>query len=231
MAKQIDIITTFVKWLDLPDGRDKAAKVIQFTARLLAYHLATTNKDLATKCNNLMGCIRDCRKLFRFGKEVADYQKIQQVLESNQDSLSKSLNIISRFGMVNYWFWDHVNFLAKFKVLSRDPAPYARYSGLGWFVGILLSLLMEIRTYSDIIQLEAKLSEDKSKSKELGGVLKKKLASQLNITRNACDLIVAASLAQLPNNIIGRPLNEYLISVCGITAGLISCYSNISTVI
>jgi len=224
---QFDALTTFIKWTDQTDGRDKAAKVVQFGSRLLAYLIKQNDKNVATKLTNLMGAIRDGRKLFRFGKEVDEYKAIITTYNSDKLPLNKALMIISRFGFINYWLWDHVNYLAKFKVLNLDPKPYAVYSANGWFFALLFQIILESINYSDLSQQQAKCRSDPSKQKEWNEVSTKKWNSQLALIRMGCDLLVAGSLAGLPEKIRGRELSEGVVASAGLIAGLIACYTNL----
>jgi len=220
-------LALFVKWMDATDGRDKAGKVVQYLARLAAYLVQNQDKNLAQKCSNLMGAVRDGRKLFHFGKGVADYQRIVSVLESKQPPLIKALTVVCRIGFLNYWTFDHINYLAKFKVLALDPAPYARYSARGWFVGILFFMILESINYLEILAAQKKIASDPSKLREYNALRNQQFQSQLALARNFGDLIVSASAANVPEVLFRRSVNEGVISLAGIIAGLIACYTNI----
>jgi len=229
--KKIDGITTFVRWLEQTDGRDKAAKTIQYIARLFAYLLKEEDRNLSNQLSNLMAAVRDGRKLFRFGKGVADAQQIVNAYNNNKLTMSsKVYTIISRVGYFNYWLFDHIVYLARSKVINvPNIADIQLYSAYGWVVAIIFALADDFEQYTALTAQETEVIVKGTRA-ELQSMRATKTALQLKIVQKLGDLVLSVSLARLPERIFGEPWNESFVSLSGIVAGAIASYTNIKNV-
>jgi len=210
--------------MDATDGRDKAAKSVQFGSRLLAYYTVDHDKALSEKLGNLSSTVGDGRKLFRFFKGVADLQKLLVAANSNSPTHIKALTIMCRWGYFNFWLWDHLLYLSKHKVVALDHKSYGKNSGLGFFVGTVCALMLDVINYSQIIADIKKTPRDRRDERRALHV--KRVALLLSIIAKVGDLIVSAQLAELPQRILGESLPEPLVAFGGLIAGVLVSYAN-----
>jgi len=226
--KKLDPVATFVKWMDLTDGRDKAAKTIQYLARLFAYLLKEEDRNLSNQLSNLMAAVRDGRKLFRFGKGVGDVQQIVSAYNNSKITMSsKVYTIVSRVGYFNYWLFDHIVFLARSKVINvPNVADIQLYSAYGWVVAIVFGLADDFEQYTALTAQETEVIVKGTRA-ELQAMRATKTALQLRIVQKLGDLVLSVSLARLPERVFGEPWNESFVSLSGIVAGAIACYTNL----
>jgi len=220
--------TVFVKFLESTDGRDKGAKSVQFGARLLAYYVAGTDAALATKLSALSGGVGEGRKLFRFFKGVANVQKASQALSNaKMPTHIKALTVAQHAGFFNFWLWDHLLILTKWKAIQADSKDFAKNSGLGFFVGTLTGLVLDFLSYSETIEAIRKLPREPGSGEDERKALRaKQFQLTTNIIGKVGDLVVSASLAQLDQRFLGQKLPEPLVALGGLAAGLIAAYWN-----
>uniref|UniRef100_A0A7S1UMR9 Uncharacterized protein n=1 Tax=Grammatophora oceanica TaxID=210454 RepID=A0A7S1UMR9_9STRA len=125
--------TSLAPWIKLSltlDGRDKITKVLQYSARLLAY-LYRGNPALQSKFTALKASLTTSRKAYRLGRSITELEKLRNMkslwclllLDFGKTDRSNVVNqeqpwwktlgmAIKTAGLLGFWLGDNINFLA-----------------------------------------------------------------------------------------------------------------------
>ena len=134
-----------------------------------------------------------------------------------KNKLPVVLDILQRVGFFFYWIFDNIQILATIKFLSADPSFHAKLGALFWFLGGLFAIA---RLIYDLVEELFKKPQEKND----------KIITKIciDLIGRFGDLIVAANGCGLML-IIGKPLNDGVLGICGLIASLISLYNLIPT--
>jgi len=209
-----------VKFLNQTEGRDKFSKLMQNVAKMLAH--VSTEKTTADQMSNLAKNTADARKIFRLGKWLSEYVKLQEILKStgnkNADSYALSVQFASRLFFAGYWVYDNLVILRKIKVLqSGDLKSLSKRAAFFWTLGLLTGILLELYKLQKNLEKEkVLLAQEREKSRAEGdgeqspetASARKSLASErftiyINIAKNLGDLVTATNGIELPHKIFG----------------------------
>ncbi|CEL95958.1 unnamed protein product [Vitrella brassicaformis CCMP3155] len=251
VVKSRDEVALLVKFWNQTEGRDKFCKCLQYGCRGLAW-LLMEEKDLAARLSALYKTTADSRKIFRLGKFLNEYLKLQQLFKSTDpqlDQLSKSLNVLNRAAFFAYWVCDNLSILSKIKVIKGDTPKLAKRAFLFWFLALVFGVLVELHKLQKNLDLQIQLQQQqqqqqsaaaKKNSSDGGegegerataatsealsklGTERRNIA--LNIIKNCGDMITAGNGIELPHKILGFGFNDGLIGLGGFVSAFISCF-------
>jgi len=242
-AQKLDTLGYAVKFFASEQGRDKFNKVVQYAARLFAWHLlnADPKSEWGKRWKGLFAYTRDARKLVRIFKTLNEYQKIQ-ALVGQDPSLKQGIQLIGALGLSFYWAFDNLIYLAKADFLAKDRVEiWGKLSNFGWWTGITSAVIIDVWALTDNFAKEEKIkkqlqaakstpdkSEDADKlSKELKSLYAARSTLYLNFPKNFGDWLISANGWNLPANTLGSNFNDGVIGLAGITSGSIVIYSEI----
>lgn len=206
------------------EGRDKFTKCIQYATRGISYILEA-DSDVRGRLSSLSKTAADSRKIFRLGKSINEYLKISKLLESDSPN---NLLILSRIGFFGYWLFDGLVILTKTGVIKKKPARFLKLAAYCWLIGLLTSILNEIRIYQKSIQDQRREESDLPKGGEGGPQIAKKYQSVrhtccINLIKNLGDTITASHNAEIPHRVIGHGFNDGLVGIGGFTSAFLTC--------
>ncbi len=130
-------------------------------------------------------------------------------------------------GLAGYWGFDNCTYLVKGGMINNKEY-YARYSMMGWFIGIVASLLLDTQTLLDSLE-----NERKARSTMSGDALKAALTTEYqtritlyyNYPKNIGDFIIATNGSGWVKQLTGADLNDGIIGLCGMISGSAVCAS------
>lgn len=234
-----DPVQQLAKFLNDSNGRDKLSKFIQYGSRLLMWHYLSADPKSATgeKFKGLFAMTRDSRKLIRLFKYINEIATMQDLLKKGGDPVDQALNLVSRFGWGQYWFFDNLVYLQKAKVY-QTTTDVNYYGMLGWFVALLTGIIVNLRQYAKAADEEAAAlakyrvaKEEKSSEagvaearKRLTDASNKRIKLLVTIAGSTADLIVASNGIQLPQKVLGHGLNDGVLGFLGCTSAVIAGY-------
>lgn len=216
-------------------GRDKFNKVIQYGSRFLMYHLLTSDpkSEYGLAFKSLFGLTRDCRKIVRLFKFLSEYEKIQ-VLLSKPTSQKQIIQIIGASGLSAYWFYDNLLWLAKGGMLKADEN-WSKLSMLGWWIGIVTSVIMDVQTLQESYESETKLRSkfdsttdyaDRINTQiQIDSLLSTRTNLYLNFVKNTGDFLISSNGWNLTKNVMGDNLNDGIVGLAGVISGSAVCAS------
>lgn len=242
-AQKLDTIGYAVKFFGSEQGRDKFNKVLQYSARFLAWHLLTHDpkSEWGKRWKGLFAYTRDARKLVRLFKTLNEYQKIQ-ILVKQDPSVKQAIQLVGATGLAFYWGFDNLIYFAKADFVPKDRVEtWGKLSNFGWWVGISSAIIIDVWALKDSFTKEDKLksqlqaakstpdkSEDADKlNKELNSLYAARTTLYLNFPKNFGDWLISANGWNLPANVLGSNFNDGVIGLAGITSGSIVVYSEI----
>jgi len=126
------------------------------------------------------------------------------------------LEISSKLAFLFYWLFDNISLLSKLKILNFDFKLHNKYASLAWFIGSLIGLIKSIHDLVETLKEKDRLGENKNPALD-----KKIINIYLMIFMRIGDLFPSAQGAEIPQMLIGRPLNETLVGFGGFVSGLI----------
>jgi len=130
-------------------GRDKIAKILQYGGKLIA---ALAAAELAAKAKRVESAAGAARKVFRLGNELAEIQTIRQVLDKEKHMGTLVLKLARGVGMYWYWVFDHLSWAATINLAKIDGPKYAYYGSLAWCVGLISTILLDLKGLQDNIR-------------------------------------------------------------------------------
>eukprot|EP00475_Leptophrys_vorax_P020555 TRINITY_DN2814_c0_g1_i1.p1 TRINITY_DN2814_c0_g1~~TRINITY_DN2814_c0_g1_i1.p1 ORF type:complete len:221 (+),score=71.38 TRINITY_DN2814_c0_g1_i1:486-1148(+) len=209
-----DIVGEINELLKSGASQEKLARLLQYFCKFLKwYYLTNNNKNEANRMINLSNAMGMTRKVLRFPKTLEQYVGIRNSFPLNPPTtvpdLIKFLQLISKFWLVGYFFFDHFIWMHRVNVIVLSPETMKRlqgYSDISWVGEVstnLITLIIE-RSYKGDNMNE----EDRAKSNR-------------NLLRNALDLPVAVHFWK-PDLVAAVP--EGVFGVLGAATSSISLY-------
>lgn len=206
----------FIKLLGQTDGRDKIYKLLAGLVKILAVY--AKSKESAKIYGSLGKSIGEGRSIMRLGKWVGNVSKLQSLVPKlasgglNVKTLVEVLRVLGDFG---YIFGDNIAYLSKYKVLGRDAASVTKSAKLFQFWGYVCAVVLDAFA---LRVARAKASSDAATSQ------KEVKANAINLTKNACDLLVVmATVGYLSS--LWKP-SATTQGVLTVTSGAIATYQN-----
>jgi len=205
----------FQTLLSNTSGRDKVAKLIQYTAKLISWHLKLKEVDVSSRLAKWSTVTADARRLGRFFNELTP---LKFILSFNQASLSAdpviyTLDYLGCIFNANYLIWDHVRWFRLHSVIDGDLERYKYISSISWFyLNICLFL-------ANTIKLLTVMTSDKIKGSEK---TKQQTKLTLNYIKIIPDIIISAAAGKVTTAFD----NDGLLSSCGVIGGLYGLYES-----
>lgn len=215
MSKALNL-QSFLKVLESTNGRDKFGKLIQYSARFLAWYYSSyhINEDLAKRSASVNKNVALARKLTRLLKWLPLVIKIDNFLQSNflksKSVITDIIANLSALGYANYFFWDGIVWMEKIGAIKVDSSKFSKLAFYGWFFGLVFALL------GDSVKLFSYLRSHDKYTKEQKTEMNKKFA--LNYAKNLSDLCIACTGTQI------YKFNEGFLGICGCIAALVGFY-------
>jgi len=189
-----DHLGEFLLLLESTNGRDKVARLVQYSAKALKWR-AEVNKapeDTVKMWNELMASMSLVRKVLRFFKSLAVLRQFRAAIPQDpaKIDLALLLNLMAKLCLASYFFWDHFTFFNKIGAWKpKDPAQLEMVNKLtegSWLGEIVCSLLENIVKLSNLSGLP-----------DTPAVAAARAAALRGVVRNGCDLPVAAHFLKL----------------------------------
>jgi len=219
-AVSLDKLMAF---LALTNGKDKLAKLIQYSARFYSWYLSsyTGNKDLAAKLLNLFKAAANSRRIFRIGNELALVQKLQTFSPAKISDHFELLQLLQQVGMAVYFFWDHLIWLAANGIIAKDNMEsHKRISNWGWFLGLVFGAVWNSLKLLEGVEKEKKLlAKTEKDSKELEAIRNQRKTYTIAYLRYFGDMLIAASGAEITT------FNDGVLGAAGTVAALEGFYN------
>jgi len=240
---ELDLLAKFAKFMDGSKGRDKFSKIVQYGSRAIKYQLleADPKSDWGQRFDGLCSTTATGRKLWRMFKSVKELETTRKLFleainpSSNPDPIALYLNVVIRAAYCVYWGFDNVGYLVRAKFLKYDKKTVGLYGAYGWTIAVTASVVLALY---ELNKLEPKLrkaqrayaeAKDKQRpadaadaKKQLIAILAKRVKLIQDAVRNACDVVVASSAAEIPQNTIGLNLSDLVIGVLGVVSASIN---------
>ncbi|CAE8695606.1 unnamed protein product, partial [Polarella glacialis] len=213
-------------------ARDKAARALQYTARML---FGLTDWEIF---GNLLRTMSLSRKTLRFYKPVKAAKRIEDVCnDPNIDDLDKKLTVVEIASDAVYAALDHVTFLQRIGALKflgpKGVDNLDRFLEFFWFTEIIPVIWRESRTLLRLqrqaVELDAKFSEDRhahgalSPSGGLGEARRKTLL--LLFKAVCCDLPCSMYFLQRLE-VKSKRIHKFWAGLLGLLASLISLHTS-----
>jgi len=218
-------LTSFLKFLDNNNGRDKLSKFIQYSARFVKWEIGRfqpEKKELMMRFASLEKGTANARKLVRLFRSLSYLQKIYQTLVNKKGELqlnltiSQLLTILSAIGWANYFWWDHFVWFSRIGVLKIDEKPIQKWSFYGWFFGLLFAIIQDTILLGQGINKERKLPRESS---DAIVIRKERRKLYWNYVKNLADLCIAAQGAGITSR-----FSEGWLGICGCVSALVGAY-------
>jgi hypothetical protein len=155
--------------------------------------------------------------------------KILKDLVKDPNTSYVMLDISAKIAFFFYWIFDNLQILATIKFIHGDVNRISKSAAIAWFIGLVLSLakltwdlIKLLKQNSDIPESTLISKEDQDKKKRLEFSILKTL---LDITGKLGDLIPASNGCQIPQKLFGKPFNDGLVGVGGLTSALVSLWN------
>lgn len=219
------------KMLALNAGKDKVAKILQYGGKLIAAYALQANpkSELAANAKRIESSAGAARKIFRFGNELAEFQKIRStVAAANPLDPLNVLAFVRATGMFWYWIFDHIVWAGNINVAKVDIAKHSWNSSVAWFIGLCATIIIDLNALLTALRKEKHLkviywrgdqAEDKvALQQQLKDVQAKKNELYLNCFKNMADLAIAANLLKL------KTFSQQRIGLFGFISALIGAY-------
>lgn len=151
-----------------------------------------------------------------------------------QDTTDYSLQMIGKAALFVYWIFDNIVILSTTKVLLvKDQKFYSKIGMFFWNIQLLTSL---ISTIMKLGQLKKEAQEIKRSIKEnpsmdnpsrdaLKALPKRRKALYLTLVKTVGDLFPAMQGWELPQMVIGRPINDGICGIGGFISAAITTYT------
>ncbi len=141
--------------------------------------------------------------------------------------MKRNLQMIGAIGLAAYWLFDNLTYLAKGGMI-QSKEHYARYSMMGWFVGIVTSFFVDSQSL-----LESLENENRARRDLQGEQLKSALSTEYqnrvtiyyNYPKNIGDFLIAANGSGFVKQLTGMDFNDSFIGLCGVISGTAVCAS------
>mmetsp|Transcript_27445 Transcript_27445/g.38801 ORF Transcript_27445/g.38801 Transcript_27445/m.38801 type:complete len:222 (+) Transcript_27445:41-706(+) len=130
------------------NGRDKLAKVMQFSAKFVAYHMLLNDpkSEFASQLVKFDKQTAMARKGLRLFKSIELYQKLLVAMGKDMGQVEFLLEVVTNVGMMFRWAYDNLSFLEKAKILS--PQSYGVTSNKYRVVATCAYIIIALRKFS-----------------------------------------------------------------------------------
>ncbi|CAJ1345055.1 unnamed protein product [Effrenium voratum] len=130
------------------EGRDKAARFLQFAARFLVGITSSAQGLVLLKLGNdarkLLSAMTTARRTFRLGRELPVLLSVPDVLRRQQLS-DRVLELAQKVALVMYFLVDHIGWLKQVRSGAKSGSKTIQL-GLKWLaISSLISMLNEVR--------------------------------------------------------------------------------------
>jgi len=213
----------FNDFLNSLGGRDKFSKLLQFTSKLLSYHLVVgQHVDLSKRFNDLAADLSQCRKGFRLFKSLNEADKFFEALESKKDLLLKMMKLAMAILYAVFWYYDAKAYLAKAKFLPNAvPSALNITAGRWWFAALIFQIFIEVVL---IHRLYDKRRKEKDEDDDVTQTNMELFEKHLSMITLLGDFIVCVNQAQYDKALLGRPFHEGFVIASGFISSVIGVY-------
>ncbi|KAL7641878.1 UNVERIFIED_CONTAM: hypothetical protein RMT77_007752 [Armadillidium vulgare] len=168
---------TMEKWIKInsqSSGKDKIARLIQYSSRFLWYYIEIRkdSRDTVTKLQNLEKSLSSFRKLLRFGKSVEVLHGTLNTIHLN-DRFLKVVITLSRIYQGIFLLFDHFVWLADIGLVRIERKKYVEYSNKFWLGSIILGLLRDAYEINSAFESNVSLYKKKGSLTHLSNQSKK----------------------------------------------------------
>ncbi|GLE10304.1 hypothetical protein PINS_up022405 [Pythium insidiosum] len=206
----------------------------------MAFYLLSMDpkSDMGKRFSELFKVTQQSRKAFRLGKSVTFYKKAMQIMDDKTLSpWQKYLQLIQSWGMVGFFVYDNMAFLAKAKFMPWDANEAAKRGGILWFCANVAGFMIAMNNLNADLEKEKciqdvlKTEEDPARIESLRAQVQtlrqnrfKKFLAMLKVT---CDLIVSSNTSgvRLPERVWGTKLHDGIIGPIGCVSALTVLYN------
>lgn len=240
-------------WLDLIqtlDGRDKVTKLLQYTARLLAWYYGANGERWAT----LKASLVRSRKAFRLGRTLIELRRLQtqhvwkNVFSKELDSATSLARVlvdqfattVRYLGLAGFWALDNTAFLAASGVWDNYRTDSGSRSATRKALQTKASVWANRSYFSSAvagfwINLEAlrKFRRDIGDKNVVDASERQRIQAKyfglcLNLLKSVCDMLVFSNNPGLEfwKRFYGHRLHEAVHCVCGLTSASVVLYKN-----
>jgi len=210
-----DNLNKFIKFLDQTAGRDKIARLFQYSSRFLSWWLLNNQRtDLAKRFSALETHSSLARKLFRLAKSISYLQAAIKSFAQESDFIVRSTTVIQNLGLAIWLYYDHIIWAAKIGLVQKDTTEHARRANIFW----LLAMVMGIVKSAYLLHITQQLAAQQQKPETLEALRKRQHDYILELLRNLFDIPIPLTglnktvAAHIPTGIVG---------ICGTITSLI----------
>jgi len=183
-----DRLGEFLLLLETTNGRDKLCRLIQYTSKAMKWRMETTkqSEEKVKMWHELMASMSLVRKVLRFFRSIAVLRALRAAIPSDMSKMDSVLffNILAKFCLANYFFWDHFSFAHKVGAWKPKDQKLVTLTGQlaegSWLAEIVLTLI------ENLIRLQKLSSVDPSPAVDTA-----RNAALRSIFRNLCDAPLA----------------------------------------
>jgi len=210
-----------IQYFSRTDGRDKLAKVFQNYYKFLSwYYLAKLNNvTLSNKYQKISKQLSEFRSLLKFFRWLVNVRDIRDLYNTHEHTLIDYLEYGANIGDFGYRFFDNIEYLSKYKILSFDPLRAERISETFQFWGSFFSVLIDLLHLKNKNMNSHYHNLDENKKQSYGK--NKKNSLLLELIRDLADLLRAVpNVGYFP----GIPKHKGVQGILGGIAGAIGVY-------
>ncbi|KAJ0406135.1 hypothetical protein ATCC90586_000592 [Pythium insidiosum] len=233
-------LDTAIKVAFCLEGRDKINKIIQYGSRAMAFYLLSMDpkSDMGKRFSELFKVTQQSRKAFRLGKSVTFYKKAMQIMDDKTLSpWQKYLQLIQSWGMVGFFIYDNMAFLAKAKFMPWNADEAAKRGGILWFcanvAGFMIAMnninadLEKEKCIQDVLKTEEDPARIESLRAQVESLRQNRFKKFLAVIKVTCDLIVSSNTSgvRLPERVWGTKLHDGIIGPVGCVSALTVLYN------
>lgn len=209
-------IAEFNGLLQKAEGRDKLARIFQYSARLLVGSVALLQPTAGTLLARMEGHARtvmvqlaSARRTHRWMKELPVIQGLPQSFKIG-DPLDLALDVLQKVSLIAFLITDHIGMLKQWKILSGG-----KRAGTG-----TIQLGLKIFTFCNALGVLCNLK----KIKEIG--LQEEKRDQLG---KCWEAVVKHSLLMIQTSHLSLlyQTHDAFVGICGIITSSIDCYAQI----
>lgn len=124
MRSKIGSLAIVSHLLHYSDGRAKVCMLIQYTSKLLSWHVSSV--QTRTRLRRLSHAMSDARKGFRYFKVWEEWQRLVRTAETETQPLVLVLAVASHVCSILYYLCDHVLWIAQLRLVSMSNARFRR---------------------------------------------------------------------------------------------------------
>jgi hypothetical protein len=178
------------------NGRDKLAKVMQFSCKLVAYHMLLNDpkNELAGKMVKFDKQVAMARKGMRLFKSIEQYQKLLVLMGKDTNQVDFALEVVTNVGMMFRWAYDNLSFLEKSKILDKND--FGVTSNKYRVVATCAYITIGLRKYLQAKAGIAKTLREGGKKEDLAKFQKAQLDAVLEIIARCADMMNALHSAK-----------------------------------